>query len=255
MSAEKHIASLEHIIQLLTAELHEANQKFRRLVEESSDGITIIDEQGQIIEWNRAQEKMTGLPRAEVIDRPIWEVQFQFTMPQNRTPQAYEALKNTLKTFLQTGNALWLGKVMEVEVQRLDGEHRTFQNSIFPIQTEKGIMAASISRDVTDEKQIQEALRQSDERFRELVNSTDDIVFTLDKDQRHTGIYGRWARFMGISLDMFLGKTAREIMGSSAAVIHEEANQQVLEGGESVIYEWHDDNNYYQTSLSPLHDA
>ncbi len=255
MGTDKHIGNLEHIIQLLTAELHEANQKFRRLVEESSDGITVIDEEGRVIEWNTAQEKLTGLPRAEVIDRPVWDVQFQFAAPQNRTPQGYEALKAMIQAFLQTGNAPWLGKVVEIEIQRPDGEHRMFQTAVFPIKTEKGSMAASISRDVTEQKQIQEALRQSEERFRELVNSTDDIVFTLDKDQRHTGIYGRWLSFMGASPEMFLGKAAREIMGDDAAPIHEEANQQVLDGGESVIYEWNDNTNYYQTSLAPLHDS
>lgn len=255
MSSEKHIGSLEHIIQLLTAELHEANQKFRRLIEESSDGITVIDEQGQLIEWNAAQEKLTGLSRAEVIDRPIWDVQFQFAAPQNRTPQGYAALKAMIQTFLQTGDAPWLGKVVEIEIQRADGEHRMFQTAVFPIKTEKGVMAASISRDVTEQRHIQEVLRQSEERFRELVNSTDDVVFTLDNNQRHTGVYGRWLSFMGVSPEMFLGKTAREIMGDDAAPIHEEANQQVLDGGESVIYEWNDSTNYYQTSLSPLHDS
>lgn len=52
MNTEQHIASLEHLIQLLTAELEESNQKFRRVVEESSDGIILTDEQGLIIEWN-----------------------------------------------------------------------------------------------------------------------------------------------------------------------------------------------------------
>ena len=41
-------------------------QKFRSFVEESTEGITLLDEQGQIIEWNQARERMTGLKADQV---------------------------------------------------------------------------------------------------------------------------------------------------------------------------------------------
>src|SRR5512145_2428400 len=68
----------------------------------------------------------------------------------------------------------------------------------------------------------------------DLLNSVDDMVFTLDREQRHTAIYGRWMRKLGVSPEMFLGRTAREILGDEAAAIHEAANQQVLAGDRAV---------------------
>ncbi len=108
--------------------------------------------------------------------------------------------------------------------------------------------------EIAERKRIEEELRRSEERFRLLVNSTEDMIFSLDREQRYTEIYGAWAQKSGLSPDYFLGKTPGDIFGAGAAV-HEDANRRAL-AGESVIYDWSISDQYgsrdYQTSLSPL---
>jgi PAS domain S-box-containing protein len=109
--------------------------------------------------------------------------------------------------------------------------------------------------DITLQKEAELALRESEERFRNYINSTSDIVFTLDTEQRHNGIFGDWAEKSGLSKEFFLGKTTKELLGDKADV-HEEANKKAL-NGEYVVYEWSnvigDTTIYFQTSLSPLY--
>ncbi|GAB4402016.1 MAG: hypothetical protein Kow00123_11880 [Anaerolineales bacterium] len=116
--------------------------------------------------------------------------------------------------------------------------------------------AAELERSLAELKQAQEALRESEERFRSLVESMDDIVFTLDREGRHTGVFGRWLAKYGTPPEVYLGKTARDMMGPEAARVHEEANARAL-AGENVVYEWSapgaDGPLYFQTSLSPLY--
>lgn len=94
--------------------------------------------------------------------------------------------------------------------------------------------------------------------LRQFVASTDDVVFTLDREQRHTSIYGRWLERSGQRPEGYLGRSAADLFGAEAARAHEEANLQALEG-RSVVYEWSipqgDATRYYQTSLAPLVDA
>ncbi len=107
-------------------------------------------------------------------------------------------------------------------------------------------LMSSLSRD---------RLQQSEERFRSLVESVNDVVFTLDDHSRHTGLYGQWVKESGDLVQSFLGKTAEEIFGREAGAIHMENNRKAL-AGERLTYEWvlgeGQDVRYYQTSLSPL---
>jgi formate hydrogenlyase transcriptional activator len=102
------------------------------------------------------------------------------------------------------------------------------------------------------------ALRQSEERFRTVVESIDDVVFTLDREQRHTGVFGRWLERYGMTPQMFLGKTAREVLGPDVASVHEAANERAL-SGYNAVYEWSAETPkgrvHFQTSVSPLRDS
>lgn len=110
---------------------------------------------------------------------------------------------------------------------------------------------------ISERIRTENAFLNEADRFYSLVNSMSDIVFLLDTQGRHIGIYGQWLRHYGLKEDMFIGKTAREILGDEAAKVHEEANARVL-AGEHVLYEWsyHDQNGEHiiQTHLSPMRD-
>jgi PAS domain S-box-containing protein len=101
-------------------------------------------------------------------------------------------------------------------------------------------------------------LKDSEEKFRLLVESMDDIIFSLDKEQRHTGVFGSWLEKLGQTKEMYLGKTAKEILEDSNTVLHETMNREAL-SGKPVSYEWSlgEGNNqfYINTRLSPLKDA
>jgi PAS domain S-box-containing protein len=111
---------------------------------------------------------------------------------------------------------------------------------------------------VADLVDAQHSLEASEQRFRTLVGSMDDIVFTLDLEQRFTGVYGRWLEQNGVTAEYFLGKTARERVNAQAAAAHEAANERAL-AGEHVVFEWsvefRNGLRHIQTAVSPLTNA
>jgi diguanylate cyclase (GGDEF)-like protein/PAS domain S-box-containing protein len=148
---------------------------------------------------------------------------------------------------------------IEYRILRPDGEVRWIEAHLFPVYNTEGTMyrIGGIASDISVRKAIEQRLRASEERFRGLVAAMEDVIFTLDREQRHTGVYGRWLQRLGMPEEAFLGKTAREIFGPAAAALHEDANRRAL-AGEYVVYDWllpGDDPRHYQTVLSPLHDA
>ncbi len=255
MNTEQHIASLEHLIQLLTAELEESNQKFRRVVEESSDGIILTDEQGLIIEWNQAQEAITGLKRADAIDRPIWEVQFEFVPPPKRTPQAYDTLKTGLQQFFQTGTAPWVGQITENEILHHDGEPRTVQTSVFSIQTEHGVMAAAITRDVTRQKHNHEQLRKL---WWAVEQSANSIIIT-DSDGSIEFVNAKCLELTGYTRDELIGRTPRIFRsGYTSQETYRQLWQTIKSGQEwrGEFYNKKKNGEYYWESaaISPIRD-
>ena len=69
---------------------------FRPLVEQSLDGIMLVDAQGAIVEWNASMESITGLTKSETVGGQFWAVQFQMAPPEARTNGLSEQLRKAL---------------------------------------------------------------------------------------------------------------------------------------------------------------
>lgn len=130
-------------------------------------------------------------------------------------------------------------------------------NSWFSIRiapTSDGLVC--YARELLDRSYTEHALLASEERFRHLVESIDDVVFRLDRDQRCVDAFGRWLEREGLDPASLIGRTTREIVGPEEAPVHERANLSAL-AGETVTYEWtlrtRSGVRHMQTTLSPLH--
>jgi PAS domain S-box-containing protein len=121
----------------------------------------------------------------------------------------------------------------------------------------KSVFLCTLS-DISNEINYQHELHLSEERFRSLITSIDDVVFTLDTQQRHTAVYGKWLEKFNQTPNDYLGKTSADMMGKELAQVHEKHNIIALEG-KNVVYEWDIETGigmqYFQTSLSPIFGA
>jgi two-component system cell cycle sensor histidine kinase/response regulator CckA len=141
----------------------------------------------------------------------------------------------------------------EVEVEELFAPaDQWFSVRLAP--TNNGLVC--YARELPDRTHAEHALLASEERFRQLVESIDDVVFRLDRDQRCVDVFGRWLEREGFDPASLVGRTTREIVGPEEAPAHERANLSAL-AGETVTYEWtlrsRSGLRHMQTTLSPLH--
>jgi len=132
---------------------------------------------------------------------------------------------------------------------------RCLETRVFPSENGVSVIIRDITEAISARERDGRERRRVEERFRLLVESVEDVVFRLDRDQRCVDIFGRWLEREGYSARQFLGRTTREIVGVADASAHEIANLRAL-SGETVVYEWDlhrpDGTRHMQTSLSPL---
>ncbi len=149
--------------------LRESEEKLRLFIEQSSDGLVLTDEGGIIIEWNQAQEQLSGMTRAESISQPLWDVLSRLLPESIQKRGARQEMEQGILAALQTGQADFFDKPMEIELVRQDGTRAIIQQMTFEIKTNEGYRLGLVGRDITLLKQVEADLRESEERYRTLV--------------------------------------------------------------------------------------
>ena len=173
--------------------LLDSEGKFHSVISESSDGIVLSDEAGHVIEFNNAIEQIIGLKREIVLGQFLWDLQFQIMPRELRTEENYAKLKDSIIKTLETGQSSFLHKMLDAPFQYADGSTRFVQQRVFSVRTEKGWRLGSISRDITDNKRGEEALRASEAKSKSLyqmlrlmTDNLPDLVWAKDMDGCYT---------------------------------------------------------------------
>jgi diguanylate cyclase (GGDEF)-like protein/PAS domain S-box-containing protein len=161
--------------------LREGEEKFRSIVEYASNGIVLTDEQGVIVEWNPAQENISGMRREEALGRPLWEVQLQIARLERRTPEVVENLKQVFQHMLASGEIPERVRNQEAVVQKANGVERVVHSVVFSIKTPRGFRLAGIAHDITARKQAEETVNRRNQELATLyetslqINSISDV--------------------------------------------------------------------------------
>jgi PAS domain S-box-containing protein len=125
--------------------------------------------------------------------------------------------------------------VLQGVMQRKDGTQRIIQETFFPIRTGRGVRLGSIIRDVTEQKQSEDALRQSEERLRSFMEQANDAIFICDS----RGIILLWNRkaeeLYGYTADEIVGKPHSIIVPQRFRDVHGKWVQLFLSGDESSV--------------------
>ena len=163
--------------------LRESEVKLRSVITQSQDGITLIDEEGRIIEWSKGQEKISGIPAYQAIGKYIWEVQSILMPDIFRNPEDLENFKRLTLDMLTNGSLTFGNSIQESNLTDVDGRQHRIQTLSFPIHTSRGYMAGSVIRDVTGIKKAEEALSKSEERLRFITDNMLDMISYVNADR------------------------------------------------------------------------
>jgi len=177
------------------AALQKSERRFRELIELAVDGILVGSPDGTIVEANTYMQKLTGRSLKNLIGISINEL-FKPNVLKNK-PLRYDLLikgKTVIseREILQPG-----GKSIPVEMHTKMMPDGTYQ---------------SIYRDITERKKSEETLRQSEEKYKALVESTSDIIWETNKDGFYTYVSPQIEPILGFTPDETIGKSPYEFI-------------------------------------------
>jgi len=187
--------------------LRESEDRFRSVVEQSADGIVIVNEEGLVIEFNLANERISNLNRSAVLGQYLWDVQLKMMQPQAQTPEMLGRIKTAVLSALQTGESSLFDRVIDATRIHADGTAVVVEQRIFPIKTAMGCRMGSIVRDVTAHKKIEKELRESEAHLLAMIKAIPDLMFIIDRSGTYLDFHANDPDLLIAPPEMFIGKS------------------------------------------------
>jgi diguanylate cyclase (GGDEF)-like protein/PAS domain S-box-containing protein len=185
-----------------------ALQRLAAIIETSNDAIFGIDLNWKIASWNRGAEDLYGYTAQEAIGQPV----------QMLVPVELQDADSDYSAKLLAGTA-----VPPFETIRLHKSGRRIDVSVAvsPLRDHAGrlIGRAAIVREISERKRAERAVRESEDRYRYIVETAFEGVWVIDGNNRTTFVNRRMAQMLGYTVEEMLGKTPVEFMDADAQTL------------------------------------
>jgi len=220
--ASGNLIYFEGIVEDITErkQAEEALQASRRrltdIIDFLPDATLAVDKERRIIIWNKAIEKMTGIPAAEMLGRG----DYAYTVP------FYGEARSLLLDLVFAGDETIAGRYSNVlrEGETLVAE--AFCNALYqgkgawvflkvsPLHDQAGNVTGAIEsiRDVTVQKQAEAELRESEAQKRALLSTIPDLIFRNRRDGEFLAIHAPDPSLLFVPVETLLHRRASEVL-------------------------------------------
>jgi PAS domain S-box-containing protein len=227
-------------------ELKESEQKFRSIFDNAVDGIVLADiESKKFLIGNKAFSQMLCYNQEEIRNLGVMDIH-----PQEALPYVTEQFEK------QSRKEISLAR--DIPVRRKDGSVFYADVNAFPMTLDGKSHLAGIFRDVTERKRAEDALRESEEMVRAILDATTESVLLLDKQGTILAINKTGARRFGKKVEELVGFNLRASTPDLAlpAVVksRKEHIDKVVRSGEPVRFEDHRGGIIFDSNMFPIFD-
>jgi PAS domain S-box-containing protein len=171
----------------------EGKEILERLFDASPDVLLLTDRDGRIIQANQRVETTFGYTRNELLGQLI-----EVLIPGN-----VRALHNIHRGEPKTRP---IGQDLDLQARRKNGSEFPVDISLSPVQSGKEMQALVVARDITQRKQAEIALRESERAFVTLANCVPQMVWMCTPDGMNVYFNQRWVEYTGMTLEESYGR-------------------------------------------------
>jgi PAS domain S-box-containing protein len=174
--------------------LRRSEERFRALIENAFDGITIVGADGRVLYQSPALDRILGYKPEERVGSGVLDLIH---------PEDLPAVKETFSRFVKNPDEV---VTMSLRFKHKDGSWRWMEcrsNNLLQDPAVGGMVTNY--RDITEHRQVDEALRESEQRYRAIVENSSEVIFSIDTQGRIAYISHAIERLGGYTLDEVIG--------------------------------------------------
>jgi len=173
-------------------ELRESEAKYAAAVEHAADGVMILQD-GLCQFMNPAAEEITGYSSCELVGRSIADIM---------APEHREVAVERYRSWMEGDG---VPAPIEVEIRCSNGSVKYVEGRLGAIQVQGRPALVAVIRDTTERRRAEDLLRESEERFRALIENASDAVVIVNSDGD--------ILFESPSIGRLFGYAAGEVLG------------------------------------------
>ncbi|WP_457092326.1 PAS domain S-box protein [Microvirga sp. P5_D2] len=176
--------------------LRESEQRFKLVAESAPVMLWMGDQSGGCVYLNRMQREFWGVDENGIRD---------FTWASTVHPDDFETMTMPFSTAMEKHEPF----MVEARFRRADGEYRIVQTNAQPRFGPSGefLGMIGVNVDITETRKVEQALRESEERFRATANSIDQMIWATRPDGFHDYYNERWYEYTGVPSGSTDGET------------------------------------------------
>ena len=247
---------------LVFRKMRESEERFRQINASVQDAVVVVNEQGQITEWNHAAQKIFQYNQEEAVGQPM----HQLLAP----PRHHADAARGFVRFQETGAGPLIGKTTELAALRKDGSEFPVELSLSAAKVKGRWHAMGVMRDITERKRAEMQLKNSEQRYRNIIQTSMDCFWLIDTEGRILDVNDAYCQLSGYTREELLNMRIPDVEAKESPEVtaqhihtvitkgyarfetqHRRKDGQLLDIGVSVIYQQDTEGGHF---FAFLHD-